>query len=253
MNRVMAIRVRKRWTSVCSENILGYRRCRLLWTIVTAMSTQKGIRIRGCHSTGDTKPMNVSSGNTLGILADEDARGSGMGKTRKKVIPGWTGRCFEDFEVGDVYRSRFGRTVTEADNQLFTHLTMNTNPLHFDEEYARNTRWGKILVNSTFTLALVVGMSVPDVSEKAMANLGWSDIRLPNPVFVGDTLYCETEVLATRESKSFPEAGIVKVRTRGVNQAGRVVIDLTRSVMIYKNAHAPSGVTFPEIREEKDG
>lgn len=176
-----------------------------------------------------------------------------MRKTARKVIPGWTGRYYEDFAVGEVYRSRFGRTVTEADNQLFTHLTLNTNPLHFDEAYARSTRWGKILVNSTFTLALVVGMSVPDVSEKAMANLGWSEIRLPNPVFVGDTLYCETEVLAGRESKSYPEAGIVKVRTRGVNQDGRVVIDLTRNVMVYKRAHAPSDNSFPEIREEADG
>ena len=176
-----------------------------------------------------------------------------MGEKEKKVVQGWTGRCFEDFAVGDVYRSRFGRTVTEADNQLFTHLTLNTNPLHFDEAYARGTRWGRILVNSTFTLALVVGMSVPDVSERAMANLGWSEVRLPNPVFVGDTLYCETEVLTRRASKSIPEAGIVKVRTRGVNQDGRVVIDLTRSVMIYKRAHAPPGVNFPEIREEKDG
>ena len=176
-----------------------------------------------------------------------------MAKAAKKVIPGWTGRCYEDFALSEVYRSRFGRTVTEADNQLFTHLTMNTNPLHFDEEYARRTRWGKILVNSTFTLSLVVGMSVPDVSEQAMANLGWSEIRLPHPVFVGDTLYCEPEVLATRESKSFPEAGIVTVRTRGVNQDGRVVIDLTRSVMVYKRTHAPSGSVFPEIREEADG
>ena len=180
-------------------------------------------------------------------------RGLVWGKQAKRWVPGWTGRCYEDFEVGEVYRSRFGRTVTAADNQLFTHLTMNTNPLHFDEEYARRTRWGKILVNSTFTLALVVGMSVPDVSEQAMANLGWSEIRLPNPVFLGDTLYCETEVLARRESKSFSEAGIVKVRSRGVNQDGRVVIDLTRSVMIYKRAHAPSGDAFPEILEEKDG
>ena len=143
-----------------------------------------------------------------------------MGKAGKKVIPGWTGRYYEDFEVGEVYRSRFGRTVTAADNQLFTHLTLNTNPLHFDEEYARRTRWGKILVNSTFTLALIVGMSVHDVSEQAMANLGWSEIRLPNPVFVGDTLYCETEVLAMRESKSFQEAGIVKGAVAG-SESGR--------------------------------
>ncbi len=95
-----------------------------------------------------------------------------MEKIKKKVIPGWTGRCYEDFEVGEIYRSRFGRTVTTADNQLFTHLTLNTNPLHFDEEYARRTRWGKILVNSTFTLALVVGMSVPDVERAGIPSGG---------------------------------------------------------------------------------
>ena len=202
------------------------------------MSTEKGIRGAEARS---------------GSLADVGTEGSGMATKKKKVIPGWTGRYYEDFAEGEVYRSRFGRTVTEADNQLFTHLTLNTNPLHFDEEYARRTRWGKILVNSTFTLSLVVGMSVPDVSEQAMANLGWSEVRLPHPVFVGDTLYCETEVLAMRESGSFQEAGIVTVRTRGVNQDGRVVIDLTRSVMVYKRAHAPSGSAFPEIREETDG
>ena len=202
------------------------------------MSTEKGIRGAEARS---------------GLLADVGTEGSGMATKKKKVIPGWTGRYYEDFAEGEVYRSRFGRTVTEADNQLFTHLTLNTNPLHFDEEYARRTRWGKILVNSTFTLSLVVGMSVPDVSEQAMANLGWSEVRLPHPVFVGDTLYCETEVLAMRESGSFQEAGIVTVRTRGVNQDGRVVIDLTRSVMVYKRAHAPSGSAFPEIREETDG
>ena len=176
-----------------------------------------------------------------------------MADSEMRVVPGWRGRCFEDFDVGDVYRSRFGRTVTQSDNQLFTHLTMNTNPLHFDEEYARRTRWGKILVNSTFTLALIVGLSVQDVSEQAMANLGWSEIRLPNPVFVGDTLYSETEVLGKRASKSISEVGIVKVRSRGVNQDGRVVINLVRSVMIYKRAHAPSGDAFPKIHEETDG
>jgi itaconyl-CoA hydratase len=167
----------------------------------------------------------------------------------KTIKPSWEGRYFEDFEIGDIYRSRFGRTVTEMDNQLFTHLTLNTNPLHFDAEYTAKTKWGQILVNSTFTLALIVGMSVPDVSENAMANLGWEDVKLPNPVFVGDTLYCETEVLSKRESKSYPEAGIVKVRSRGINQNGKIVINLTRSIMIYKQGSSPSIGSFPEIQE----
>jgi acyl dehydratase len=167
----------------------------------------------------------------------------------RKIVTGWEGRFFEDFVEGDVYRSRFGRTVTESDNLLFTTLTMNTNPLHFDAEYVKDTRWGNILVNSTFTFALIVGMSVPDVSENAMANLGWEDIKLSNPVFIGDTLYCETEVLGKRESKSHPEAGIVQVRSRGVNQDGKVVINYTRSVMVYKREHAPKRGEFPEIEE----
>lgn len=172
-----------------------------------------------------------------------------MAEREKRVKPGWEGRFYEDFEVGDVYRSRFGRTVTGADNLLFTHLTLNTNPLHFDAEYTGRTKWGKVLVNSTFTLALVVGMSVPDVSENAMANLGWEEVRLPNPVFVGDTLYCETEVLAKRASKSYPEAGIVSVRSRGVNQDGKVVIDFRRSIMVYRRDGAPSKGYFPEVEE----
>jgi len=167
----------------------------------------------------------------------------------RKIKSGWTGRFYEDFEVGDVYRYPNGRTVTETDNALFTHLTMNTNPLHFDAELAKGTRWEKILVNSTFTLALVVGMSVQDVSQNAMANLGWEDVVLPNPVFVEDTLYCETEVLSKRESNSYPEAGIVQVRSRGINQDGEVVIDFRRSVMVYKAGSAPQNDSFPEVRE----
>ena len=161
----------------------------------------------------------------------------------------YRGRFFKDFQVEDVYRSRFGRTVTEADNQLFTHLTLNSNPLHFDAVYTSKTRWGKILVNSTFTLALIVGMSVSDVSENAVANLGWEDVKLPNPVFIGDTLYCETEVLAKRESKSHPDAGIVTIRSRGINQHGKVVIDFKRSIMVYKRHHAPDRGFFPEVEQ----
>jgi itaconyl-CoA hydratase len=174
-----------------------------------------------------------------------------MTQPNPKIKTGWEGRFYEDFEIGDIYRSRFGRTVTEADNTLFTHLTLNTNPLHFDAHYAEQSRWGQILVNSTFTLALVTGMSVPDVSENAMANLGWEDIKLTHPVFVGDTLYCETEVLSKRESKSYPEAGIVKVRSRGINQEGKVVIDYTRSVMVYKRNHSPKRALFPEVDENE--
>jgi itaconyl-CoA hydratase len=164
----------------------------------------------------------------------------------EKIKVGWEGRFYEDFEAGDVYRSRFGRTVTEMDNTLFTGLTLNTNPLHFDARLAEQTKWGQILVNSTFTLALVVGMSVPDVSQNAMANLGWEAVKLPNPVFVGDTLYCETEVLSKRESNSYPEAGIVQVKSRGLNQDGKVVIDFKRSVMVYKRDSAPNQGLFPE-------
>ena len=115
----------------------------------------------------------------------------------------WRGRFYEDLDAGDVFVSRFGRTVTETDNLLFTCLTMNTNPLHFDRYYAK-TRSGGILVNSTLTVALVTGMSVPDVSEHAAANLSWTDIRLPHPVYVGDTIWVQSEILALRESSSNP-------------------------------------------------
>ncbi len=140
-------------------------------------------------------------------------------------------RTFEDLEVGAVYRSRFGRTVLEADNVWFTLLTLNTNPIHFDAEYAASTEWGRPLVDSTFTLALVTGMSVVDVSERAV-NLGWREVTLPAPVFAGDTIRAETEILSKRESASRPGFGIVTVRTRGLNQRDEVVIDFERTVMI---------------------
>jgi acyl dehydratase len=141
-------------------------------------------------------------------------------------------RLYEDFHVGDVYRSAFGRTVTETDNLLFTMLTMNTNELHFNEEAAARTEWGRILVNSTFTLALVLGLSVADTSQASAVNLGWESVRLPSPVFIGDTLRTETEVLALRESASRPAYGIVTVRTIGVNQRDETVIEFERSFMI---------------------
>jgi acyl dehydratase len=144
------------------------------------------------------------------------------------------GRFLEDFEVGDVYRSRLGRTLSEADNTWFALLTMNTNQMHFNAPYAGRTEFGAPLVVSTLTLAVVLGLSVADTSENAVANLGWGDIKLPKPVFAGDTLWAESEVLSARESKSRPNCGIVGIRTRGLNQRGEVVIEFTRSFLAFK-------------------
>jgi acyl dehydratase len=143
-------------------------------------------------------------------------------------------RLFEDFSAGDVYRSAIARTVTETDNLLFTMLSMNTNELHFNEEAARASEWGKPLVNSTFTLALVLGLSVRDTTEAGGVNLGWKEIRLPHPVFVGDTIRSETEVVSARASASRPAHGIVEVRTRGLNQRDEVVCEFERSFLIPK-------------------
>lgn len=158
----------------------------------------------------------------------------------------WRGRYFEDFEVGDVFRSRLGRTITDTDNVWFTTVTMNTNQLHFNDVFAANTRFGKPLVNSCFTLSLVTGMSVPDTSENATANLAWTDISLPNPVFVGDTLFSESEILETRESGSNPDVGIISMRTRGLNQDGKTVIEFRRTFMIYRRSAPQARSVFPE-------
>jgi acyl dehydratase len=158
----------------------------------------------------------------------------------------WRGRFLEDFEVGQRFRSRFGRTVTETDNVWFTALTHNTNPVHFDDEFAAATRFGQRLVNSCFTLSLVVGLSVPDTSENATANLEWHTVRLPNPVFHGDTIWAESEVLATRRSASRPTVGIVEIRTRGINQRTEVVCEYRRSFMIYSREAPEAASRFPE-------
>ena len=148
------------------------------------------------------------------------------------------GRYYEDFAVGDVYEHRPGRTITEYDNISFTLLTMNTHPLHFDSEYAKHSEFGKPLVNSALTLAIVAGMSVSDTSQKAIANLGWNDIRLTAPVFAGDTIYAESEVLEKRESKSRPNQGIVTIRTTGKKADGTVFMTYERSMLIPKRGHA---------------
>ena len=161
---------------------------------------------------------------------------------------GWEGRFYEDLCVGDIYRHRVGRTITEADNIWFTLLTMNTNQSHFNVEYAKQMEFGRMLVNSAFTIALVAGLSVSDLSENAVANLGWGEVKLPHPVYVGDTLYAESEVLEKRESRSRPYAGIVKVKTQGLNQDGFVVIEYTRTFMVYKRDEAPARNIFPTPR-----
>lgn len=148
------------------------------------------------------------------------------------------GRYFEDFVIGDVYEHRPGRTISETDNTWFTLLTMNTHPLHFDAEYGKASEFGRCIVASPLTLAIVVGMSVTDVSQKAIANLGWKEIRMPAPVFAGDTLYAESEVLDKRESKSRPTAGLVTVRTRGKKTGGTVVCDFERTILVAKRGHA---------------
>ena len=148
------------------------------------------------------------------------------------------GRFYEDFVVGDIYEHRPGRTITETENTWFTLLTMNKHPLHFDAEYAKHSEFGRCLVASPFTVSLIVGMSVSDVSQKAIANLGWTNIKLTHPVFAGDTLYAESEVLAKRESKSRADAGIVSVRSIGKNQTGAVVCTFDRTMLVQRRGHA---------------
>jgi len=164
------------------------------------------------------------------------------------VKAGWSGRFYEDFEVGDVYQHALGRTVTTTDNMWFTLLTQNTAPIHFDHHYAAQTSFGKPLVDSTFTLALVTGQSVSDVSQNVFANLGWDEVRLPHPVFEGDTIYSQSEVLEARESRSRPDVGIVTVRTTGYNQDGVVVITFKRTLLVYKRGRAPQ---IPRLRPEE--
>ena len=148
------------------------------------------------------------------------------------------GRYLEDFNVGDTYEHRPGRSITETDNTWFTLLTMNQHPLHFDREYGAKTEFGQVLVNSCLTLSVVTGMSVSDISQKTIANLGWDKVRLTGPVFVGDTLYAESTVLAIRESASRPNQGIVTVESRGLKQDGQQVISFERSMLITKRGHA---------------
>jgi acyl dehydratase len=155
------------------------------------------------------------------------------------IKTGWQGRFYEDFEPGDVYPHSLGRTITHTDNMWFTLLTQNAAPVHIDHHYAAQTEFAKPLVNSTFILALVTGQSVLDVSQNVFANLGWEEVVLPHPVFEGDTIYSQSELLSKRESKSRSNVGIVSVKTTGFNQESQIVITFQRTLMVYKRGHAP--------------
>lgn len=148
------------------------------------------------------------------------------------------GRYFEDFKLGDVYEHRPGKTVTEYDNHLFTLMTLNTHPIHFDAEFAKSSEFGKNLVVSTYTLSLLIGMSVSDVSQKSIANLGMDEVRFTSPVFAGDTLYATSEVLGKRETRSRPGQGVVTILTYGINQRGERVCEFKRNMLIPARGHA---------------
>ncbi len=165
-----------------------------------------------------------------------------------KIVTGWEGRTFEDFQVDDIYLHPFGKTITEADNHWLTLATQNVAKAHIDDNFAARTEFGKPLVNSTFVLALVVGQSTIDLSMNVFANLGWDEVRLPNPVFVGDTIYSRSKVLSKRESKSRPTLGLVTVASEGFNQDGVIVITYRRTFMIYKQGHVPvNSLTMPDV------
>lgn len=165
------------------------------------------------------------------------------------IVEGWRGRFYEDFHVGDIYRSRVGRTVSEADNTWFTLLTNNTNQLHYNRQAAQAAGMPDCIVNSALTLAIIAGLSVIDVSENGV-NLGWKDIELPSPVYPGDTLYAQSEVLEVRESRSRLHMGVVTVRTEGLNQRGVVVVRYVRTIFVWKNDSYPSTSAFPEPVDE---
>ena len=173
-----------------------------------------------------------------------------MGASGEAAPKDWRGRFYEDFAVGDVFQSRLGRTVTQTDNIWFTCLTLNTNQVHFNAVQSERGIYGRPLVNSAFTLALVTGLTVPDTSENAAANLAWTDITLPHPVFEGDTLWAESEILELRESGSRPTMGIVSMRCRGINQRREVVVEFKRTFMVYKRDAPEVQNTFPGTDED---
>lgn len=166
------------------------------------------------------------------------------------IHPAELGRFFDDFVVGDVYQHPFGRTISEADSTWFTQLTCNTNQNHFNAHLAQSNpiTEGRIIVNSGLTVALVLGLSVIDMSQNAVANLGWTDIRLTHPVYIGDTIYAESVCIDKRESSSRPGMGIITMITRGLNQDGDVIVSWKRSVMVPKRETGIGQDYFPEAK-----
>ncbi len=145
------------------------------------------------------------------------------------------GKHFEDFKIGDVFQHTLRRTLTEMDNTLFSALTHNPQPLHIDHDFAARSEWGKPLVNSLFTLGLMIGISVEDTTNGTLfANLGMTDVKFPNPLFHGDTVHCVTEVVAKRESKSRPNVGIVELRHKAIKQDGKIVAECLRQSLVYR-------------------
>ncbi|MDG5820721.1 MaoC family dehydratase [Natronococcus sp. A-GB7] len=184
-------------------------------------------------------------------MTDDTETQDEVPESERRVVAGWHGRYYEDFAVGDVYKHPFGRTVTETDNVWFTNVTMNLNPMHFNEAYAAGTEFDERLVDGTFVIALAVGMSVIDVSVNATANLGYDRIRHHAPVYHGDTIFAESEVLEKRESDSRDHVGIVTTQLRAYNQDGTKVLSLERTPMVLKRAHAdPSAAQPPGWPEE---
>jgi itaconyl-CoA hydratase len=163
----------------------------------------------------------------------------------RRLASGWQGRFFEDFAVGDVYKHPYGRTVTEADDVWITNITMNLNPMHFNEVYASETEYGERLVNGVVVLGIAVGMSVIDVSMNATANLGYDNVRHTGPVFHGDTLFAESEVIDKRESESRDHAGLVTTKLRAYNQNDDQVLTLERTNMMLKKSHAEPSAAAP--------
>lgn len=163
----------------------------------------------------------------------------------KRLVSGWQGRYFEDFDVGDIYKHPYGRTVTETDNVWLTNITMNLNPMHFNEVYSADTEFGERLVNGLVVIAIAVGLSVIDVSQNATANLGYNEVRHHAPVFHGDTLYAESEVTSKRESESRNHVGIITTKLRAYNQRDEMVLSLERTNMVLKREHAQPSPAQP--------
>lgn len=175
----------------------------------------------------------------------EETDGGGTSDGARRLVAGWQGRYYEEFTVGDIYKHPYGRTVTETDNVWFTNITLNVNPMHFNAPYAAETEFEERLVDGTFVIALAVGMSVIDVSANATANLGYDDVRHHAPVYHGDTLFAESEVLATRESESREHVGLVTTELRAFNQDDQRVLSLERTALVLKRSAAEPSAARP--------